>query len=118
MDAPPVTDDFAVPDPWDKQAEQVTLGAMMLSAAACADVTRTLEPGDFYRPAHQMIYAACLRLNADGSLPDPVRVAGHLTERGETGRCGGHPYLHTLIAAVPAVGNAGYYAKIVRAKAV
>src|SRR5690606_18521429 len=40
------------------------------------------------------------------------------TKRGEMGRVGGAPYLHTLIATVPTAANAGYYARIVREQAV
>jgi replicative DNA helicase len=40
------------------------------------------------------------------------------TIRGELGRVGGAPYLHTLVASVPTAANAGYYARIVRERAV
>ena len=33
-------------------------------------------------------------------------------------RVGGAPYLHTLSASVPIAANAGYYAEIVREKAI
>ena len=41
-----------------------------------------------------------------------------LTKRGELARVGGAPYLHTLIASVPTAANAGYYARIVRERAI
>ena len=45
-------------------------------------------------------------------------MANELTRRGEIGRVGGAPYLHTLIASVPTAANAGYYARIVRERAI
>ncbi len=46
-----------------------------------------------------------------------MTVAAELTKRGDISRVGGAPYLHTLIASVPTAANAGYYARIVRERA-
>jgi len=48
------------------EAEQSVLGAMMLSKDAIADVVEMVRPGDFYRPAHQLIYDAVLDLYGRG----------------------------------------------------
>ena len=40
-----------------------------------------------------------------------------MSKRGELLRVGGAPYLHTLLASVPIAANAGWYAEIVREKA-
>ncbi len=47
-----------------------------------------------------------------------MTVAADLTKRGDIGKVGGAPYLHTLIASVPTAANAGYYARIVRERAI
>ncbi len=47
-----------------------------------------------------------------------ITVAAELQRRGELERIGGAPYLHTLSANVPIAANAGYYAEIVREKAI
>src|SRR5437879_5177965 len=91
---------------------------MMLSKDAIADVIEVLGPGDFYRPAHQAVYDCVLDLYGRGEPADPVTVSAELERRGELGRVGGAPYLHTLIAAVPTAANAGYYAEIVAEKAI
>src|SRR5204863_8503287 len=49
---------------------------------------------------------------------DPVTVSDLLAKRGELARVGGGAYLHTLIASVPTAANAGYYARIVRERAI
>nr|WP_319593445.1 replicative DNA helicase [Georgenia thermotolerans] len=99
-------------------AEQSVLGGMLLSKDAIADVVEELRGNDFYRPAHEMIYEAVLDLYGRGEPADAVTVAAELTKRGEIARVGGAPYLHTLISSVPTAANAGYYARIVRERAV
>ena len=104
--------------PQDRGAEQSVLGGMLLSKDAIADVVEVLHPGDFYRPAHQAVFDCVLDLYGRGEPADPITVSAELERRGELGRVGGAPYLHTLIATVPTAANAGYYAEIVAQKAV
>jgi replicative DNA helicase len=109
---------FARTPPQDVAAEQSVLGGMMLSKDAIADVIEVLRGNDFYRPAHELVYDAILDLYGRGEPADAVTVSAHLTNRGDLGRVGGAPYLHTLISSVPTAANAGYYARIVRERAV
>jgi replicative DNA helicase len=104
--------------PLDVVAEQSVLGGMMLSKDAIADVVEVLRGYDFYRPAHEIIFDAVIGLYGRGEPADAVTVSDELTKRGDLGRIGGAPYLHTLISSVPTAANAGYYARIVRERAV
>lgn len=104
--------------PQDTTAEQSVLGGMLLSKDAIADVIEVLRPGDFYRPAHQVVYECILDLYGRGEPADPITISAELERRGELLRVGGAPYLHTLIATVPTAANAGYYAEIVADKAI
>ncbi|MGH3510387.1 MAG: replicative DNA helicase, partial [Nocardioidaceae bacterium] len=104
--------------PQDNDAEQSVIGAMLLSKDAIADVIETVRGGDFYRPAHETIFDAMIDLYGRGEPVDPVTTSAELQRRGELGRVGGAPYLHTLSASVPIAANAGYYAGIVREKAI
>jgi replicative DNA helicase len=104
--------------PHDLDAEQSVLGGMLLSKDAIADVLEQVRPGDFYRPAHQVVYEAILDLYGRGEPADPVMVASLLDKRGNLKRVGGAPYLVTLTQMVPTAANAGYYARIVAEKAV
>lgn len=110
--------EFERTPPQDVGAEQCALGGMLLSADAIADVIEVLSSNDFYRPQHQTIYVATCDLYGRGEPADAITVAAELTRRGEMGRVGGAPYLHTLISSVPTAANAGYYAKIVRERAI
>ncbi len=104
--------------PQDNAAEQSVLGSMLLSKDAIADVVEAVRGTDFYRPAHEAIFDVIVDLYGRGEPADPVTVSAELQKRGELGRVGGAPYLHTLSASVPIAANAGYYAEIVREKAI
>jgi replicative DNA helicase len=91
---------------------------MLLSKDAISDVVEILRERDFYRPAHELIYDAIIDLYGRGEPADPVTVSAELTKRGDLVRAGGAPYLHTLISSVPTAANAGYYAKIIRERAI
>ncbi|ROS26263.1 replicative DNA helicase [Cellulomonas sp. PhB150] len=104
--------------PQDLDAERSVLGGMMISKDAIADVIEQLRGTDFYRPAHEVVYDAILDLYGRGEPADAITVADELTKRGEIGRIGGAPYLHTLISSVPTAANAGYYARIVRERSI
>jgi len=111
-------DDFERMPPHDVPAEQCVLGGMLLSKDAISDVIEVIRPGDHYRPAHQIVHEAVLDLYARGEPADAITVANELSRRGDLQRIGGAPYLHTLIASVPTAANAGYYARIVRERAI
>lgn len=104
--------------PQDVDAEQSVLGSMLISKDAIADVLESVKGHDFYKPAHETIYSAITDLYGRGEPADPVTVSAELQRRGELVRVGGAPYLHTLSASVPIAANAGYYAEIVREKAI
>jgi replicative DNA helicase len=104
--------------PHDVAAEQCVLGGMLLSKDAISDVIEAIRPSDHYRPAHQIVHEAILDLYARGEPADAITVSNELSRRGELPRIGGAPYLHTLIASVPTAANAGYYARIVRERAI
>jgi len=104
--------------PQDVIAEQSVLGAMLLSKPAIDPTSEILEARDFYRPAHELVFATIVDLANRGEPADAVTVSRELQRRGDLGRVGGAPYLHTLVETVPNVASAEYYATIVHEKAV
>lgn len=122
ISGPDVTDVRSAPadrtPPQDIAAEQCVLGAILLSKDAIAEVIETVREEDFYKPAHQSIFAAALELYGKSEPVDAVTVADSLAKAGDLLRVGGAPYLHTLTASVPIAANAGYYARIVTEQAV
>jgi replicative DNA helicase len=114
----PRGEEFERTPPHDLAAEQCVLGGMLMSKDAISDVLEVIRPADHYRPAHQLVHEVIIDLYSRGEPADPVTVANELTKRGEIARVGGAPYLHTLMACVPTAANAGYYARIVRERAI
>jgi replicative DNA helicase len=114
----PRGDEFERTPPHDLAAEQCVLGGMLLSKDAISDVLDVIKAHDYYRPAHQIVHEVILDLYGRGEPADAVTIAAELTRNGDIARVGGAPYLHTLIASVPTAANAGYYARIVRERAI
>lgn len=114
----PLSEAFDRMPPQDLNAEVCTLGSMLLSKDAIAVVQSELVADDFYLPAHVTVYEVIAEIYAAGEPVDPVIVADALTKHGQLERVGGLDYLSTLIMSVPTAANAGYYARIVREKAV
>lgn len=104
--------------PHDLLAEQSTLGGMMLSQEAVAEVVEVVHSNDFFVPKHELIYAAILKLYSRSEPTDVVTVADELIKQGIIQRVGGAEYLHELTGMVPTAANASFYAQIVQEKAV
>ena len=113
-----MTSEFERTPPHDIGAEQCVLGGMLMSREAIAEVAAILRPQDHYRPRHQVIHEVIIGLDECREPADAVTVADALAKRGELAKAGGAPYLHTLIASVPTAANAGFYARIVRERAI
>ena len=102
--------------PQDLDAEQATLGAMLLGGEATAKVAEILGPHDFYRDAHAAICAACLALSERHEPIDIVSVAAQLKAQGQFDNLGGFDYLDRLIRAMPYSTNVERYANLVKEK--
>jgi replicative DNA helicase len=87
---------------------------MMLSREAItAAVEAHIEAGDFYKPAHGLIYEAALSLHARGEPIDPVTMAEELRRTGHLEGLGGSQALLRIQASTPASANSAHYAQIV-----
>ena len=100
--------------PQNLDAEESVLGAMMLSPGAIGAVSETLSATDFYRESHAKIYRAALHLYGRGEPVDAITLVDELERRGELEGIGGKVRIHELAAIVPAAGNAGHHARVVR----
>ena len=72
-----------------------------MSKDAIADVIEALRSGDFYQPAHTLVFDAVLNLYSRGEPADAIAVASELDKAGLLSRVDGPVYLHTLMATVP-----------------
>lgn len=104
--------------PHNLDAEMSTLGGMLLSQEAVAEVFENVRASDFYAPKHEVIFNAVLSLFGKGEPTDVIAVTDELTKQGNLLKGGGADYLHSLASYVPTAANAGFYAKIVAEKAI
>lgn len=102
--------------PSNLQAEMGVLASVLLDNAAMHDVAAVLTPGDFFRSEHEELYRAILGHYDAGRAFDLVILAETLGPR--LAAVGGHEALARIMESVPHAANAGYYARIVREKAV
>src|SRR3954452_20801109 len=104
--------------PQNEEAETSVLGAILLSEQALDGllIDVKLRPEDFYRPRHQLIFQAMIRLTekADPEPVDALTVAEQLGRAGELEEAGGTAYIHSLPNLVPSAGNVRHYARIVK----
>ncbi|MFF3958820.1 replicative DNA helicase [Streptomyces sp. NPDC001890] len=114
FDQAPDTVPFERVPPNSIEAEQCSLGGMLLSKDAIGGVSETGVTSEaYYRPTHGTIHDAIMDMYGKGQPVDPITLAGYLTKSGDLERIGGASYLHTLVQAVPTAANAAYYAEIV-----
>lgn len=99
--------------PYNLQAEESLLGAMLLSKDAVAAAAELVTADDFYKPAHGHVYDAISTLTARGEPVDPVTVADELRRADLLEAAGGPAGLLSLQANTPATSNAARYAAIV-----
>jgi replicative DNA helicase len=102
----------------DLLAEQAVLGGMMFDRDTIGDVCTALQPRDYYRPAHETIHAAIIRLFSRGEPTEAPAVTAELTRTGDLARAGGIPYVHACVDTARNVGTPAYYAAIVHEQAV
>lgn len=101
------------------EAEAAVLGCMMVNPQTILDIVEIVREDDFYKPAHQLIYAVIIELaNSERGEVDPLIVSDRLEKKGQLGAVGGPSYLHTLVSSVMSAANARYYAEIVAEKGV
>ena len=99
--------------PYDIRAEQVVLGAMMLSADARDQIAEIIKDpdDDYWRAGHRAIHRAILRLRDGGGPTDAVAVRIELERRGELVGDLDAAYLLTLIERVPVAANGIWHAR-------
>jgi replicative DNA helicase len=103
--------------PQNIEAEESLISAILFDNNTLLDVIEILAPKDFYRTAHQKIYAAITDLFDKTEPIDSVTLTNRLKEKGQLEEIGGASYLSRLLDTVPPTGNAPHYAKIVHDKA-
>ena len=103
--------------PFNLDAEQSVLGAVLLDAECLSVVAEILPRAEyFYAVNNQMIYGAMLEMYTLGQPVDFVTVLEKLREARDFDQEQGRVYLVQLAQLVPSVSNVETYARIVRDK--
>lgn len=104
--------------PQNIEAEQSTLGSMMLDRAAIEKAAEILRDIDFYRPSHGIIFDAMCSLSERDEPVDLITLQEELRNRNKLEEVGGTEYLMALLSQVPSASRVEYYAKIVEQKSI
>jgi replicative DNA helicase len=103
--------------PQNLEAEESILSAVLIDNDTLLDVLEVLTPEDFYKSAHQKIFAAVTELFSRNEPVDLVTLSNILRTQNRLEEIGGATYLARLVDTVPLAVNAQHYAKIVHDKA-
>ncbi len=104
--------------PWNNEAEQSVLGAMLLDQDAALRAIELIDDTVFYRESHRRVFRALRRLMEQRMVIDPVTLRNELERSGELAEIGGTAFLSDLVDAVPTAANLEFHIQIVREKAV
>lgn len=115
------SDQFDRLPPQDLNAEQCTIGALILAGndqATFAEVRTIISADDFYRSDHATLFQAIEHLRRTGKPVDAVTLRDELIRAKEWDNIGGVAYIGELLNSVPSAAHAMHYAKIVRDKSI
>ena len=102
--------DIKVP-PHSVEAEQAVIGAMFVNRKIIPDLSKIIQPEDFYRESHHEIVKAFYSLQGDADL---VSVCHYLNKAGLLEKVGGQGYLVSIMDAVSTSAGYRYHTGIVR----
>ncbi|MTV37869.1 replicative DNA helicase [Duganella radicis] len=119
MNAPsdPQVESLRVP-PHSIEAEQSVIGGLLRDNASFDRIADMMQPEDFYRYDHRIIFEQIVRM-INGSKPaDVITVFENLTQLGKAEDVGGLAYLNAMAQNTPSAANIRRYAEIVRDRSV
>ena len=82
--------------PQNIDAEKSALGAILIDQSVMLDVIEVLNPEDFYRADHGLIYQSMVRLFSQSKPIDIITVTEELFSSGELEKAGGAQYVISL----------------------
>ena len=100
------------------EAEQSTLGGLLLENHAWDKIGDMLRDDDFYRADHRLIWKHISKLIERGRPADVITVYESLDADNKAEDAGGLSYLNALAQNTPSAANIRGYAQIVRDRSV
>jgi replicative DNA helicase len=119
MNAPsdPQIDSLRVP-PHSIEAEQSVIGGLLRDNASFDRIADMMQPEDFYRYDHRIIFEQIVRMINASKPADVITVFENLTQLGKAEDVGGLAYLNAMAQNTPSAANIRRYAEIVRDRSV
>ena len=112
-----ITDNLAERlQPQNIEAEQSVLGALLIDQEAITKIADMIKAEDFYKPAHQKIFVACLAIYEKHDPIDTLSLSTYLDEKKLLTEIGGRSYIAKLASLVPSASNIKNYASMVQKK--
>ena len=111
-DTPFIRKDKALPH--NIEAEKSVLAACMLNQEAVEEIATRLKSSNFYRPAHERIFAGIMDLYVRHIPVDQISLADNLKAAGQLEAVGGKGYLIELADNTFALANWQNHAEIVK----
>ncbi len=102
--------------PHSLEAEQATLGSLLIDKDAVIKIADRLRAEDFYVEKNAFVYDAMLTLYQKHEPVDIISLSNVLQERGQLDSIGGRSFLVSLSNAVPTAANIIQYANIIQKK--
>ncbi len=104
--------------PQNIEAEESTLGSLIIDKDAIIKIADLLFPEDFYQPQHRLIYETILNLYHQNAPIDVLSLSSRLKEKKQLSEIGGASYLTSLVNKTPTSAHIVHYANIVHEKKV
>lgn len=101
-------------EPYNIEAEQALLGAILINNDAFERVSDQLEAGHFYDPLHARIFETAAHLIANGRSATPVTLKTYFENEESIGAVSIPQYLGRLAVHATSVINARDYARTIR----
>ncbi len=102
--------------PQNLEAEQSVLGALLIDKEAIQKIEGSLNPEDFYKEAHGIIFDVMRSLYEHNEPIDVLSVSNKLAERKMLDKVGDTLYLKELTTIVPTSSHIETYSNIVQKK--
>ena len=104
--------------PQNTEAEESTLGSLIIDKDAIIKIADIIFPEDFYQPRHRIIYEAILNLYHKNAPIDVLSLSNRLKEKKQLSEIGGASFLTSLVNKTPTSAHVIHYANIVHQKRV
>lgn len=113
----PVANWGTLQTPYSQEAEEATIGAVLVNSVTYFAVAAFLQAEDFFILRHRYIWESLTRLHERGEPIDYLTVTQELKDTGHLAEIGGPAYLTQLINSTPTSVHAEVYGRLVERSA-